>query len=78
MSKIVKFVIHQLVDCIEDEKILQIIMEDVAYYANDKDAVAELTKDQLKELDEVIADMDKKETTTWIDFRIEINEWKKR
>ncbi len=78
MSKIVKSGIHQLVDCIEDEKILQIIMEDVAYYANDKDAVAELTKDQLKELDEVIADMDKKETTTWIDFRIEINEWKKR
>lgn len=78
MSKIVKSRIHQLVDCIEDEKILQMIMEDVAYYANDKDAVAELTKDQLKELDEAIADTDKKETTTWNDFRIEISEWKKR
>ena len=78
MSKEVKSMNHQLEDSIEDEKILQMVKEDVAYYANDKDAVDELTKDQLKELDEAIAETDKKETSTWNDFKKEMHEWKNR
>ena len=50
MSKEVKSKIYQLVDSIEDEYILQMVMEDVAYYASDKNITGELTKDQLKEL----------------------------
>jgi hypothetical protein len=78
MSKEVKSKIYQLVDSIEDENILQMVMEDVAYYVNNNDVTDELTKDQLKELDEAISEADKNETTNWNDFKKEMNEWKKR
>ena len=78
MSKEVKSKIVQLVDSIEDEKILQMIMEDVAYYASDKDLADELTKDQLQELDEAISEADKNEKMDWKAFNQEMNEWKKK
>ena len=78
MSKEVKSKIYQMVDSIEDENILQMVMEDVAYYASDKDVGNELTKDQLKELDEAISEADKNKTMDWNDFKKEMNEWKKR
>jgi hypothetical protein len=78
MSKEVKSKIYQLVDSIEDENILQMVMEDVAYYASDKDVANELTKDQLKELDEANSEADKNETMDWNDLKKEMNEWKKR
>ena len=78
MSKEVKSRIYQLVDSIEDENILQMVMEDVAYYANDNDVTDELTKDQLKELDEAISEADKNDTMDWNDLKKEMNEWKKR
>ena len=78
MSKEVKSKIYQLVDSIEDENILQMVMEDVAYYASDKDVANELTKDQLKELDEANSEADKNETMDWNDLKKERNEWKKR
>lgn len=78
MSNDVKSKIYQLVESIEDENILQMVMEDVAYYASNKDVADELTKDQLKELDEAISEADKNEITDWNDFKKEMNEWKKR
>ena len=78
MSKELKSKIYQLVDSIENEYILQMVMEDVAYYASDKDVTDELTKDQLKELDEAISEADKNDTMDWNDFKKEMNEWKKR
>jgi hypothetical protein len=78
MSKEVKSKIYRLVDSIEDENILQMVMEDVAYYASDKDVANELTKDQLKELDEANSEADKNETMDWNDLKKEMNEWKKR
>ena len=78
MSKEVKSRIHQLVDSIEDESILQMVMEDIAYYADNKDVTEDLTKEQLLELDEAISEADKNETTDWNDFKKEMNEWKKR
>lgn len=78
MSKEVKSKIYQLVDAIEDENILQMVMEDVAYYASDKDITDELTKEQLKELDDAIFEADNNETINWSDFKKEMNEWKKR
>ena len=78
MSKEVKSKIYQLVDAIEDENILQMVMEDVAYYASEKDITDELTKEQVKELDEAIFEADNNETINWSDFKMEMNEWKKR
>ncbi len=77
MSKEVKSKIYQLIDSIEDENILQIVMEDVAYYASNKDITDELNKEQLKELDEAISEADNNNTIDWEDFKKEMNEWKK-
>ncbi len=78
MSEGVKSKIYQLIDSIEDENILQMVMEDVAYYASNKDITDELSEEQLKELDEAISEADNNETTDWNDFKKEMNEWKKR
>ena len=78
MSKEVKSKIYSLVDTIEDEEILQMVMEDVAYYASGKDVEDELTSGQLKELDDAISEADNNETINWSDFKKEMDEWKKR
>jgi hypothetical protein len=78
MSKEVKSKIYQLIDSIEDENILQMVMEDIAYYASNKDMMDELSKEQLKELDEAISEVDNDETIDWEDFKKDMNEWKKR
>ena len=78
MSKEVKSKIYQLIDSIKDENILQMVMEDVAYYASDKEVTDELSKDQLKELDEAISEADRNDTMDWGDLKKEMNEWKKR
>lgn len=78
MSKEVKSKIYRLIDSIEDENILQMVMEDVAYYASEKDITDELSEEQKKELDEAISEADNNETIDWEDFKKEMNEWKKR
>ena len=78
MSKEVKSEIHKMIDSIDDENILQMVMEDVAYYASNREVTEELTKQQLKELDESISETDKNETMDWSDFKKEMNEWRKR
>ena len=69
MSKEVKSKIYELVDSIEDENILQMIKEDVAYYASNKDILDELSDEQRKELDEAISEADNNETIGWEDFK---------
>ena len=78
MSKEVKSKIYQLLDSIEDENILQMIMEDVAYYASNKDIIDELSEQQLKELNRAISEADNNETIDWENFKKEMNEWKKK
>jgi len=78
MSAEIKSRIHQLIDSIKDENILQMVMEDVAYYANSKDAINELSEEQLKELNEAIKEADNNDTIDWTDFKREMDEWKKR
>ena len=78
MNKEVKSEIYKLIDSIEDESILQMVMEDVAYYASNKDITDELSEEQLKELNEAISETDNNETIDWDDFKKEMNEWKKR
>ena len=78
MNNELKSKIYQLVNTIEDENILQMLMEDVAYYTGKKDITDELNKNQLKELDEAILEADNNDVTDWEDFKKEINGWKKR
>lgn len=78
MSKELKSKIYEIIDSIEDEGILQMVMEDIVNYANNSKVAEELTKEQLKELDEAITEADKNETIDWDVFKKEINEWKKR
>ena len=78
MSKAVKTKIYQLLEGIEDEAVLNQVMEDVAFYATKKDAVDELTANQLKELDKAIEEADNKETVSWSDFKKEMKEWKEK
>lgn len=78
MSKEVKSKIHLLIDSIEDENILQLVMEDIAYYANNKDILDDLNEEQLKELDEAISEADNNKTIDWKDFKKEMDGWKKR
>ena len=78
MSEEVRFKIYQLINSIEDESILQMVMEDVAYYASNKDITDELSEEQLKELNEAVSEADNHETIDWEEFKKEMNEWKKR
>jgi hypothetical protein len=53
-------------------------MENAAFYTSKKDIVAELSVDQLEELDIAIREADKNETISWDDFKKDINEWRKK
>lgn len=78
MSKAVKDKINKLLDEIEDEAVLNQLMEEVAFYANKKDIVDQLSPDQLKELDKAIEEVDNKQTISWGDFKKEMKEWRKK
>ena len=78
MNNELKSKIYQLVDSIEDENILEMLMEDIAYYANKKDIIDELNEEQLQELNEAISEADNNETIDWADLKKEMKEWKKR
>ena len=78
MKKPLKSKIYQMLEEIEDEKILSQVMEDVAFYTRKKDITDELTPEQLKELNAAIKEADKKETINWDDFKKEMNEWRKK
>jgi len=69
MSKEVRSKIHQLIDSIKDENTLQVVMDDVAYYAGNKEITDELNEEQLKELDDAISDACNNEIIDWDDFK---------
>jgi signal recognition particle receptor subunit beta len=78
MSDSAKNKIYQMLDGIEDEKILTQVMEDVAFYTNKQDITDELTPEQLRELDKAIQEADNNEAINWDDFKKEMNEWRKK
>lgn len=73
MSEDVKTKIHQMIDTITDESLLQLVAEDVQYYANDVDIADELDAKQTRELDDAISEADNNDVITWIDFKKEMN-----
>jgi hypothetical protein len=78
MNEKVKSKIYELVNSIKDENVLQMVMEDVAYYASNRDVIDDLDEQQLKELNDAISEANNNETIEWEDFKKEMDEWKKR
>ena len=78
MNNDLKSKIYQLVDSIEDENVLQMIMDEIAYYAGHHEILEELSADQRKELDDAISEADEDEILDWEDFNSQANESKRK
>jgi len=78
MNNNIKPEIYKLIDSIEDETVLQMVKEDVAWYADKKDILDELDTTQLNELKQAIKEADNNETNDWETFKREMNEWKEK
>ncbi len=70
--------IYKLIDSIEDETVLQMVKEDVAWYADKKDILDDLDAAQLNELNQAVTEADNNETTGWEAFKKEMYEWKEK
>lgn len=73
----IKNKIHQMIDSIKDEGILQRVMEDVSFYTSEREILDDLTKKQIIELDEAITEVENNESIDWSEFKKEMIEWKK-
>ena len=70
---------HKLIDEIDDEESLNLLKEEATAYASGKDIMDELTPEQLKELEESIAEADRGEgLMTLEEFRKELDTLKSR
>ncbi len=81
MNEDIKKELHKLIDEIDDTESLNILREEAAAYvtASSKDIMDELTPEQLKELDEAIAEADRGEgLIPWNDFKKEMESWIKK
>jgi len=78
MAKDIKFKIIKILDGIEEENVLMQVMEDVAFYAAEKDVIDDLSASQLKNLDDAINQANNKDVIYWSDFKNEINEWRRK
>jgi len=78
MAEDIKFKIIKTLNTIDDENVLIQGMEDVAFYASDKDIIDDLSASQLKDLDEAINQANNNDVIDWNDFKNEINEWRRK
>ena len=78
MNNELKTKIYQLVDSIEDQNVLEMIMEEIAYYAGHKEILDELDDEQQKELNKAILEADDDEAIDWEDFKKQMSEWEKK
>jgi len=78
MNEDIRAGISRILDSINDENVLYMIKEDVAWYKGDKDILDELDDEQLADLEIGIKEADNNETVSWDDFKKEMGEWKKR
>lgn len=78
MTQDIKFKIIKILDGIDEESILIQVMEDVAFYAEEKDIIDDLSASQLKDLDDAINQANNKDVILWDDFKNEINEWQRK
>jgi hypothetical protein len=73
--------LHKLIDSIEDEKVLNELNEDVVPYIietrkQDTESNDELTEEQLKELNEAIAEADRGEAISFEEFKESTDKWR--
>jgi predicted transcriptional regulator len=73
--------LHELIDSIEDEHTLSMLNEDVVPYVIENrtkeldDIEDNLTDEQLKDLDEAIAEADRGETISYEEFKKNMDQW---
>ena len=67
--------LHQLIDSIDDEQVLQTLNEDIMPYVAKKDSES-LTAEQLQELEEAIAAADNGETVSFDEFKSSMDKWR--
>lgn len=75
-----KKALHNLIDSIEDEHVLNVLNEDIMPYVIKNrtkgiDAEDDLTEKQLSELDEAFKEMEAGEYATMADFRKAMSRW---
>jgi hypothetical protein len=74
--------LYKLIDSIEDEHVLNMLNEDVMPYVIENrtkeldEAESNLTEEQLNELDEAIAEVDKGDTITYEEFKKNMEAWR--
>jgi hypothetical protein len=78
MADDIKLKIIKILDGIDEEDVLMQVMEDVAFYAAEKDIIDDLSASQLKDLDDAIDQANNKDVIHWDDFKNEINEWRRK
>ncbi|HET7115693.1 MAG TPA: hypothetical protein VFI29_04350 [Hanamia sp.] len=78
MVEDIKFKIIKILDGIDKENVLMQVMEDVAFYAAEKDIIDDLSASQLEDLDDAISQANNKDVIHWSDFKNEINEWRRK
>lgn len=78
MNNELKAKIHKLIDEIEDVEALNFLKEDAAVYANKEETTDDLTEEQLKELQEALAEVDKGKTISYEEFKKHTAEWIKK
>jgi hypothetical protein len=74
-KKQLKEELHQLIDSIDDELVLQTLNEDIVPYVAKKDAET-LTAGQQQELEEAIAAADNGETVSFDEFKASMDKWR--
>ena len=74
-KKQLKEELHQLIDNIDDEQVLQTLNEDIIPYVATKDTEV-LTAQQQQELEEAIAEADKGETVSFDEFKASMDKWR--
>ena len=74
-KKQLKEELHELIDSIDDEQVLQSLNEDIVPYVAKKDTES-LTAQQQLELEEAIAAADKGETVSFDEFKASMDKWR--
>ena len=78
MAEDIKLKIIKILDGIDEKNVLMQVMEDVAFYAAEKDIIDDLSASQLEDLDDAINQANNKDVIHWNDFKNEINEWRRK
>ncbi len=80
----IKQQLHQMIDAIDDVNLLNILREEAATYIlqqdvaeddDDTDPIDYLTPEQLIDLEESIAEVDRGEVITYEEFKANMKEW---